>query len=308
MFFLDSSFLCGDVMSIPCTPTGIANINHIEIGSAEFDDLYVTKNTAAQLTENCPKEWDFKTILYAKFDDNTLASNVDWSLKSVSHLLIKRRKANAFKWMTLLVKQVENIEDFDISFRDITGADSTDYQYAVVPLLNGMEGSYSTADVHCKTQNLVIADEDEIWSTMITDGFCDAVSNVPSSAVITMYDKYPTIIRNTSANYETVNITASFIPTDEENSCDLLYDDNAVRTSYSKRFKEFLTNGKTKLLKNIDGRIWLGYITTPPTDSAGEVYYNRTLTFGLTETGDAESEEDLYEAGLITAAKEWWNQ
>ncbi len=312
MMFL-GSFLCGDVMSVPCTPTNIDNINYVEIGNGEFDDLYITKDTSAELTEKPPQNWDFNTILYAKFDGNTLAGNVDWSLDTVSTLLIKRRKADEFQWITLSVKPVSTIDDFNIKFKDVTGTDSVQYQYAAVPILNGIEGNYSYTDVTCKNRFLVIADEDEIWSTIVTDGFCDAVSNVPSSTVVTMNDRYPTVVRNTSANYETVTVTANFVPTtiDEETGCVHLDVDNSthdVYAKYLKQFKEFLNNGKTKLLKNIDGRAWLCYVTTPPTDSADGNYLNRKLTFGITELGDINDEEDLYDAGLITAGEEWWNR
>ncbi len=312
MMFL-GSFLCGDVMSVPCTPTNIDNINYVEIGNGEFDDLYITKDTSAELIEKPPQNWDFNTILYAKFDGNTLAGNVDWSLDTVSTLLIKRRKADEFQWITLSVKSISAIDDFNIKFKDITGTDSVQYQYAAVPILNGIEGNYSYADVTCKNRFLVIADEDEIWSTIVTDGFCDTVSNVPSSTVVTMNDRYPTVVRNTSANYETVTVTANFVPTtiDEETGCvhfNINNSTNDIYVKYSKQFKEFLNNGKTKLLKNIDGRAWLCYVTTPPTDSADGNYLNRKLTFGVTELGDINNEEDLYDAGLITASEEWWNR
>ncbi len=312
MMFL-GSFLCGDVMSVPCTPTNIDNINYVEIGNGEFDDLYITKDTSAKLTEKQPQNWDFDTILYAKFDGNTLAGNVDWSLDTVSTLLIKRRKANEFQWITLSVKSISAVDDFNIKFKDVTGTDSVQYQYAAVPILNGIEGNYSYADVTCKNRFLVIADEDEIWSTIVTDGFCDAVSNVPSSTVVTMNNRYPTIVRNTSANYETVTVTANFVPTtiDEETGCvhfNINNSTNDIYVKYLKQFKEFLNNGKTKLLKNIDGRAWLCYVTTPPTDSADGNYLNRKLTFGVTELGDINNEEDLYDAGLITASEEWWNR
>ena len=311
MLFLGSTFLCGDVMSVPYTPTAIENIDYIEIGDAYFDDLYTTKNTSAELTEKPPEEWDFDTILHAKFNGNTLAGNVDWSLNTVSNILIKRRKTDDYQWITLSVHEINSIEDFDIKFQDMTGADSVKYQYAAVPILNGIEGRYSYVDVECKNNFLVIADEDEIWSTIITDGYCDSVSNAPSSTLVTMNDKYPTIVRNTCAEYETVTVTANFVPTtiDEETGCmsfDIDNDNNSVYTRYSKDFKAFLNNGKTKLLKNIDGRAWLCYVTTPPSDSADGHYKNRKITFGVTELGDIEKEEDLYDAGLITSTEEWW--
>ena len=305
MLLLGSTILGGDIMSIPCTPTNIDNINYIKIENAIYDALYVTKNVTDELTPEFPDEWDFDTILYAKFDGDTSAGNVNWSLETVSHVLIKRRKADEFTWITLSVTDINTVEDFDISGVDVT-CGFADYQYAVVPIMNGIEGNYSYTDVTVTADCMLIADDEQTWVTTLTDGFCDAVSNVPSSTVVTMYDKYPTIIRNSDANYETVSVSASFMEFDKE-KCEIV-DEDIRRLRYLKECKAFLNNGKEKFLRNIDGRIWLVYITTPPTDSADGHYKNRRLDFECTEVGDPTLESDLYYAGFITATEAWWNR
>lgn len=305
MIALGATFLGGDIMSIPCTPTNIDDITYIKIENAEYDALYVTENTSFELTETLPEEWDIDTILYAKFDNNTLAGNADWSLDTVSNVLIKRRKADEFTWITLSNTVINSIDDFNISGVDVT-CEFTEYQYAVVPILNGIEGNYSYTNVDVHSDSMLIADDEETWVTTLTDGFCDTVSNVPSSTVVTMYDKYPTIIRNSEANYETVSVNAGFIEFDRE-KCEFIFDD-ARRLKNLKNCKKFLNNGKPKFLRNVDGRIWLVYITTPPTDSADGHYKNRMLNFECTEIGDPTLEPDLYYAGFITATEEWWNE
>ena len=305
MLLLGSTFLSGDIMSIPCTPTNIDNIDYIKIENAIYDALYVTKNVTDELTPEFPEEWDFDTILYAQFNGNTSAGNVDWSLETISHVLIKRRKADEFKWITLSATEIHSVEDFDISGVDVT-CEFADYQYAVVPIMNGIEGNYSYADVTVTAECMLIADDEQTWITTLTDGFCDNVSNVPSSTIVTMYDKYPTIIRNSDACYETISVNAGFMEFDRE-KCEFV-DEDIRRLRYLKECKAFLNNGKEKFLRNIDGRIWLVYITTPPTDSADGHYKNRRLNFECTEVGDPTLESDLYYAGFITATEEWWNR
>lgn len=305
MLLLGSTFLSGDIMSIPCTPTNIDNIDYIKIENAIYDALYVTENVTDELTPEFPEEWDFDTILYAQFNGNTSAGNVDWSLETISHVLIKRRKADEFKWITLSATEIHSVEDFDISGVDVT-CEFADYQYAVVPIMNGIEGNYSYADVTVTAECMLIADDEQTWITTLTDGFCDNVSNVPSSTIVTMYDKYPTIIRNSDACYETISVNAGFMEFDRE-KCEFV-DEDIRRLRYLKECKAFLNNGKEKFLRNIDGRIWLVYITTPPTDSADGHYKNRRLNFECTEVGDPTLESDLYYAGFITATEEWWNR
>ena len=291
------SLLCSDIMSIACTPTSINNITKVELSNGMYDDLRITHNVTEELSSEINQEWDWDTVLHAKFDGSTSAGNVDWDLNRVSYLLIKRKKADEFKWVTLEVHKTISLEDFNLRNVDITAAPNYEYQYAAVPIINGVEGL---------TETLFIGDRDEVWCTDISDNYLDNVSQMPQQSVVTMYDRYPTIVRNTAANYEEITVNAQFFPT-EEDGCTINLDDEQKRIDYNKRAKMFLRNENTKILKSMDGNIWLVYITTPPSDTAVDNYKNRKLTFTCTEIGDPNDEEDLYEAGLITAGSQWWN-
>lgn len=304
------SFLSGDIMSVTCTPTDIDNINKIELSNGIYDELFATNDVESELTETIQQEWDFNTILHATFDGNSMAGNINWSIKTVSDIAIKRRKVGEFDWLTLETKKVDSFDDFSIVGTDKTAAPNFEYEYVVIPVLNGIEGNYSSASpLKVVSNSLVVLDKDEIWATVVTDGYCDEVTNVPNSVITTMNDIYPTIISNTSANYKTINVNCQFFPANENgclNSSDAT--DPAQITANNNAFMRFLNNKKPKILKNIDGRIWLVYVTTPPTNSADNNYLLRKITFGCTEIGDVNSEEDLYYAGLITSTEEWWNK
>ena len=304
------SFLSSDVMSVACTPTDINDINKIELSNGMYDELFVTNDVESELTETIQQEWDFNTILHATFDGNALAGNINWVIDSISDIAIKRRKVGEFKWITLETKKVNSFDDFSIVGIDKTAAPNFEYEYAVIPILNGIEGNYSSAlPLKVISNSLVVLDKDETWATVVTDGFCDEVCNVPNSIIDTMNDIYPTIISNTSANYKTITVNCQFLPTNEDGCLEPVTDSTIPAiTSNNNKFMAFLNNKKPKLLKNLDGRIWLVYITTPPTNSADGSYLMRKITFGCTEIGDINSEEDLYYAGLITATEEWWNQ
>ncbi len=309
MFFGD--FLSGNVMSVPCTPTDIDNINKIELSNGWYDDLRVTHNVEEKLETEINQDWDWDTILHAKFDNSTGGGNVLWNFDTVSHLLIKRKKVDEFKWITLEVHKIEAVEDFNIRNIDKTAAPNFEYQYAAVPIKNGVEGFYSICNVDVKSNCLVIIDKDEIWTTLLTDNNLDNTSVVPSSVVETMYDKYPTVVRNSNANYEQITVNASFFPTDgtnEENGCTLDMDDDKKLVEYNRRVKDFLTNGKAKVLKSSDGRCWLIDVNQPPSDTATDHYKNRKLSFGVVEIGNIENEEDLYTYGFTDVASQWWNR
>lgn len=308
MFFGD--FLSGNVMSVPCTPTDVDNITKIELSNGWYDDLRITHNVTEELSSEVNQDWDWDTILHAKFSDSTSAGNIIWTFDTVSHLLIKRKKTDDFKWITLEVHKVETIEDFNLRNVDITAIPNCKYQYAAVPIKNNVEGFYSTCDVEVKSNCLLIADRDEIWCTNITDNFLDTTAVAPSAVVATMYEKYPTIVRNSNTNYDEITVNATFFPIEEDNNegCYISVDDDKKRIEYNNRVKEFLTNGKAKILKSQDGRIWLVDINTPPSDTATDRYQNRKLSFGAVEIGNVENEEDLYEYGFTDVESQWWNR
>lgn len=307
MFFGD--FLCGNEMSIPCTPTDINNITRVELSNGWFDDLRITKNIEEELSSTINQYWDWDTILHAKFDYTTSAGNVIWTFDTVSHLLIKRKKIDDFKWITLEVQKIENVEDFNIRNIDKTAIPNIKYQYAAVPIKNGVEGFYSICDVDVKSDCLVVVDRDEIWCTNISDNFLDNTSIVSSSKIETMFEKYPTIIRNSDANYEEITVNCSFFPTNED-GCSIDLCDDRKRIEYNKKAKMFLRNGNFKVLKSMDGQCWLVDINTPPSDKAVDLYQNRQLSFGAVEVGDIEDEEILWEANLISESvtEEYWSK
>ena len=304
MFFGD--FLNGNVMSVPCTPTNVKNITKVELSNGMYDDLRITHNVEEELGTDINQDWDWDTILHAKFDNSVGAGNVLWTFDSVSHLLIKRKKIDDFKWITLEAHKIESVEDFNIRNIDKTARPNYQYQYAAVPIVNGVEGFYSINEVEVKSDCLVIADADEIWCTNLTDNYLDSTSVVPNTVVETMYETYPTIVRNTNANYETIDVNASFYPVDED--CMIDMEDDQRRINYSDKAKMFLRNGKGKILKSQDGRCWGVYITTPPTDAAENHYKNRKISFSCTEIFEIDDEEALFENNFIDTESQWWNR
>jgi hypothetical protein len=301
MIFCGSLF-CADTMSVPCTPTSIEDINDVELSDGWYDELLITKNTESETTSI----WDFDVVLWAKFNDDAAAGVFNWNFNNVSYLIVKRKKDGDFKWITIYIQKVDNYKDFNIQNTDITAASNQKYQYAVVPIVNGMEGFYSIVDVDVVSDTLVIADKDEVWHTHITDGFLDNTANAPSNVLTTMYGAYATIVRNTMACYDEITVNAQFVPL-EDDGCTYSFDDEGKRARYNRQAKKFLKNGNSKIIKDSSGNIWLVYVNTPPTDSAEDIYNNRKITFSAVEIGDAEDEEALYEAGLINTTEEWWN-
>lgn len=301
------SFLCGDELSVPLTATNVNNITTMSISNAWFDGLYVTTNTDFEM-KDMPTTWDFDTVLYAAFDGNTLAGNLTIALAKISHLLIKKKRADDFKWTTIEVREVNNdLANMNIIGKDYTSEIGATYEYAAVPSLNGVESLYSVSTADCESDRLVIIDADEVWVTYLTDGNCDYTRTYPINMLQTLYNKYPTSVRNSFQNYDVINVEGSWVPTESDDNCALEYEDDHARIIYQKAFVDFLTNDKPKILKNVDGRTWLCMLSGDVSDSADSIYNNRKISFQMTEIGTIYNHEDLYEAGFNqTVTEEWW--
>lgn len=309
MFLCGSNFV-GGALACALTPTNIENINYVELKNGIYDDLYISKATDFELTNKCPEEWDFDTVLWAKFDGNTNAGNVDWNLETTSHIVLKSRIEGEFRWKTIAVKEINSIEDFVINYPDYFIASGQTVEYAIVNVLYGSEGNYATTKITPKFSKMFLIEDGIVWGTDITDGYCNTTRNIPSSTVELLNKKYPIFIRNTIANYDTGSCAGSFVPLTAEDSCELAYDTqhDYQRIKYQREFMDFLCDGIPKILKMPDGRIWIIQVTPNPADNANQNYNDRETSWSWVEIGDVNSEEDLYYLGLSDVTSEWWNK
>jgi len=308
MLFCGSNFVGGE-SACALTPTGIENINYVELKNGIYDDLYISRNTDFGLNGGFPTEWDFDTILWARFNNTTNAGNVDWNLETTTHIILKGRTEGNFKWKTIVVKETNTIEDFVINYPDYFVASGQPVEYAIVPILWGMEGDYATTKVTSKFNKMFLIEGNMVWGTEITDGFCDTTRNIPSSTVVLLNSRYPIFVRNTIANYDTGNCKGSFVPLDEE-SCEFAYgaEQDYERIKYQREFMDYICDGIPKILKLPDGRLWLVQVTPDPTDTANQTYNDREISWNWVEVGNVSSESDLYYLGFSDVTEEWWDE
>lgn len=304
MLFL-GTFMGGDEFTIPCTPTNCSNITETDLTNGKFEKLYVTKIINDEPSNAFPVDWDFDTIMYARYDaGSSNAGNVNWTLNNISHILIKRREVGTFNWTTIAVKEAANKEDFNIVGADYTNAAKTEYEYAIVPSFYGIEGNYDTAKIYSDFDEICIIGKNGILHTMFGNGYLDMTNHAPSSYITTIHGKYPTVVSNSQANYKTGSFSGNFIKFDDK-KCDYDTDDKTV-TNLQNSVINLLSDGTPKLIKHYDGRNVLVNIDPEISNSADGHYKNRVISFTFTEIGNAASIEALYYSGLSDVAEEWW--
>jgi hypothetical protein len=295
MFFLGYCFT-EDIHSLDSTPPLNTQINSVTIKNGLFDDLYITRNTTLPDSNTIDDIWDYDTVLHAKFQGDLSAGNVKYSVDNTDSIRIKRRMKGSFDWVSIYEIPIYGIEDFSFEKFDYTARSSTEYEYALVPVSGGSEGSYITNKVGTYFEGLFIMEKGIFFSTIIEVDINNQQRNRPTAAVSTMGKKYPFIISNGLNNYQSGDLSAVFAER-IENGCDWDFEQS---WRYRERLLDFLYNNAAKLIKYEDGRMYLASVSSNVINEqdAGVDFLVRT-SFQWTEVGNCDKGDDLYKFGLI---------
>ena len=303
MIILGDSFLGADYSYSP-TPTYVENIREVSVSNAKFDTFLITKNLDIEKTLDVSTVWDRYTLLLATYDNNLSAGNIDYTLENTSDILIKRRVKGTYNWITVYQKKIETIDDFNIIFLDKYCKNNTIYEYACVIVLNGAESNYNIVEVDSKFKGMFIMDKDNIYGTILDVGAYDTTRNHYLTKQEYPEQRFPGSYSYSKANYDSGESSGHFVKVDLEN-CELLYENNV---EYVEEIIDLLTNHKPKILKFEDGHIKLISVDGMPTDTEDGHYLHRIITFQWYESGDYNSEEDLYNADLIDVEEQFWSR
>lgn len=303
MLFLGTTFFSGaHTMEPPAT--NISPITEISLTNGTFDHLYVGKNVNEEVvvTNN---EWTEDTLLSAPFDENLDAGNSGFSLRNTDTVIIKRRGKGTVDWMTIFVKPIKYIEDFKFIFFDRYAKGNTDYEYILCSTCNGIENSYVIKEVYSQFHGFFVVDSNNSYGTFFNVDGGDTQRNAAGEVVPLLNNKYAKVVRNNSTSYDTGTASGVFIKTNRigEDSCSM---DLPGSNKFRSDIMDFLMNGRPKILKWDDGRIWLISVTGSPTDSRVDHELVREISFQFAEIGDCNDPRTLYLNGLSTVESKWW--
>ena len=303
MLFLGTTFFSGaHTMEPPAT--NISPITEISLTNGTFDHLYVGKNVNEEVvvTNN---EWTEDTLLSAPFDENLDAGNSGFSLRNTDTVIIKRREKGTVDWITIFVKPIKYIEDFKFIFFDRYAKGNTDYEYILCSTCNGIENSYVIKEVYSQFHGFFVVDSNNSYGTFFNVDGGDTQRNAAGEVVPLLNNKYAKVVRNNSTSYDTGTASGVFIKTNRigEDSCSM---DLPGSNKFRSDIMDFLMNGRPKILKWDDGRIWLISITGSPTDSRVDHELVREISFQFAEIGDCNDPRTLYLNGLSTVESKWW--
>ena len=242
-------------------------------------------------------EWDLDTIMHSDFNGDAGAGNVDYSVYQSSALRIKRRRVGKSDWLTLREIEVRKPEDFSFYVFDILAKSETTYEYAIVPVINSIEGAIVSKQVDSKFDGIYIADPEQSYHAVMDISLEKSRVN-QSAPITTLSSKYPYMVRNSRANYSQGKITAFFLPVDSS-ACGFT---TVGAIEYREKLDDFLTNNNTKIIKDAFGRMWLAQVVGGVQESMDGHPHHTLSSFEWTEIGDCEGQADLYNNGFVDVA------
>ena len=298
--FIGYDFL-GGLNCLNPAPSEINNITITQIQNGIFDHYNATKNTDTEYNTNKPTQWDYDTIMDADFNGNLDAGNVDFMVEEVSAIKIKRRIVGTFNWITLQTVPIEELESFNFITEDRLNANFTNYEYAFVPIINGIEGEYIIASIESRFEGVFIADAEQIFKFFYDAEFGTESQNIQAQVFEPLGNKYPVVISNGSLNYASGTFGGAVLNDDFAITGEI---DRAAITQKKNDILAFLTNRGAKIIKDWNSKIYLIFITESPQidykeGSGGGI---PQISFTWTEIGDSNSQADLYNNGLISEA------
>ena len=293
--FVGYNFL-SDLNSVDPYPTNVGIFNQVEIYRAIYDHIDISNDTT--ITSNIPPtQWDFGTILDCNFDGNISGGTIKDFSSGITQVRVKKRKVGEFDWQIIKTYDISSSEDLSFVFNDYLTATNTEYEYAYVPVFGSVEGQYAISTVMSQFDGVFVCDANTIFkfNMGVEYGSTDIVQQVGTFTVLGR--KYPIVMSNGLANYQTGQLSGLVLPEDYEDTRTF---NRIAITQRRNKLMEFLTNKKPKIIKDRNQNQWLVIIQSPSTsylNNYGQGIVSASMQW--IEIGDAESNKDLAKAGLI---------
>lgn len=301
MFVLCGYNFCGDGNALDPVPVLADSYSSITVKNGIFDHWNLTNDVSSDYSSEIPSEWDVLTVMDANFNGTLEAGNIDESLADADGFKVKRRKTDEYNWITLAYFDSAE-SSLSFALNDNIAQSGIEYEYALVPVFDSEEGEYLTETITTKFEGVFICDMDTIYR-FYTGVSYGAETRVQKIGTIEAYGRqYPIIVSNGAINYNAGSVSGYVMSPDYDDDYNW---DRLAMVETRKELKDFLVNKKAKILKDWNGNIWLMMITSNPSTS-----YVSDFGMGIgkvsvswTEIGDSNTQEDLYQSGIITEAE-----
>ena len=298
MFSIVGYNFCSDRNCLDAVPSVVNNIVDVTLQGGIFDHVNMTADVTSPYSPDIPTTWDLLTMFNASFKGNLNAGNVDFALSELSGFRIKRRKITDFNWVTLSFVPIADVSQLEFIFNDNLATSLEDYEYAFVPVINGVEGNYMTNTISTNFKGVFICDQETIYRFYAGVSY-GASEQVQKIGVMEPFgSKYPVFVSGALTNYHKGRVEGTVLQNDYTETRQI---DRLAMVKEKETLMKFLTDKGPKILKDWNSNSWLMMITGNPQTT----YANNSgmgimsVGFDYTEAGDSNSQEDLVDTGMI---------
>ena len=289
---------CLDGNCLDPMPMSANGITSSKVKNGIFSHYNASSDVSGDYNNIVPTAWDLNTIMDCNFNDNIGAGTLGELTKNITSIRIKRREKGTFDWVVIKEISISNVDDFSFIFTDNLASNFTQYEYAYVPVMGQVEGTYTTNEVYSKFNGIFLCDVNTIYKFYadIDYGSTDSVQKIGTYEPFGR--KYPVMVSNGLLGYDTGTVSALIVPKNFSETHE--FDRQAITNERNALFK-WLTNKKPKMLKDWNGGEWLLQIVgNPQTDYESNYGMGiQRMTAEWTQTGDPKEKADLYANGLI---------
>ena len=298
MIFLGTTFCSGKYTLFPPATTQTAILT-IMIKDGTYNHLFLSSDG---LKNDAVFEWDYNTLLNADFDSDLIAGSKDFNIQKTDHLVVRRREVGKQTWVTLFVKEIFAIEDFNIHFDDKYARAEADYEYKISSYLNGIENTTIIENIYSDFDGVYITDKDCLYGTIYNLDSCDTTRNITTQLLELLNSKYVHVISNSSADYDSGSVSGVFMNYDTKT------DSLDKQSTYQQRMdiQNRLANKKPLILKVHDGRIWMIRVTGNIQNTNDGHTDLRRIGFDWVEIGSIDDMKDLYGWNFVDVESRWW--
>lgn len=229
--------------------------------------------------------------------------------EDITKVLVKRKDVSDISgtWLVLYSQPITQASDMNFTFVDFLNVYGTQYQYALVPVLEQtqsgvvveIEGGYTVSDtITSQFDGVFIMDTSGSQKVKAGAGYGNIDMNQSVGSILPIGAKYPVVVTNSSNQYHNGSLSGRIVPND------YYFNGNLSRIDIvNKRneIEQFLTNKKAKIIKDWNGNMWLVMIMDNVSCSYDDNYGMGMISFSANwiEVGDPNNQEDLQATGLI---------
>lgn len=267
------------------------SVSDVIISNGWFDIIKLTKNTEEFNSESEINAWDDYTVFISDFEDRDLTGgNLTYFIEDIDFIRLKRRELGTFNWTGLYKYEITDPKNAIFTYIDkYARSRNTIYEYCVAPIFNdGSERNYNIVEVKSDFDGAVICDKDITYKIDLEPKISTVTRNKTASVVTTMNNKYPFVFYGSLANY----CSGSFSGVVIKNNNDVFDFESSIK--YRDDFVNWLTNGKPKVLKIYDGRMWMINVNGNVQVDYSQHYDKAVVSFDFVEVGDISSTDDMY--------------